>query len=111
MRRPRAPIWSDRRNGRNGRKTRNFSGIGRPVATRHWWGMPTADSRDDLTDDERRRAVALVKGRGTVAAARALGVSRESLARICANLPCRRGTLALLRQGLAALDAGDTGAA
>lgn len=46
---------------------------------------------------------ATVAALGTLPAAARLGVNRESLLRLLAGLPVRRGTLALIHQNLSAL--------
>jgi hypothetical protein len=46
---------------------------------------------------------ARVRATSVAAVARDLGMSRESIARVAAGLPVREGTIALLRDRLAAL--------
>ena len=50
------------------------------------------------------RVSQLIKRKGTVGAATALGVSREALVRVAAGLSVRAGTIALIRQSLAQLE-------
>jgi hypothetical protein len=52
-------------------------------------------------DALRQAVVRLEHERGSTAAARELGISRESLARIVAGLGVRAGTIALVRERLA----------
>jgi transposase-like protein len=54
-----------------------------------------------LTKEERNRVIALVRKQGASSTARALGVSREALARAVGGvMSVRHGTLVLLRQNL-----------
>jgi hypothetical protein len=59
-----------------------------------------------LTERERTRVREVVDELGLEGASRALGVSREPIARVMAGLDVRQGTLALLAAGLAILDGG-----
>lgn len=66
-------------------------------------------SRNAVPADLSTRARALAERHGTARAAKALGISSESLARLCAGLGVRPGTVALVREriaeALAALEA------
>jgi hypothetical protein len=55
-----------------------------------------------------QRVAAEVGRVGTARASKVLGLGRESVARIVAGLPVRAGTLALLRERLATIDADPT---
>jgi hypothetical protein len=61
---------------------------------------------DDLDATERRVLRALVDRVGLVAAARQLGVAREPVVRVLGGLGVRRGTTAIIRAALAALEDG-----
>lgn len=60
--------------------------------------------KDELSQEELLRIKALLDALGLGAAAEKLDVSRESLLRVLASTPVRRGTLALLRQSLTKLE-------
>ena len=62
---------------------------------------------DKLSENDITRVAELVRKRGQGGAVEALAISRESLARVLARLPVRRGTVALVRQGLATLALGE----
>jgi hypothetical protein len=58
---------------------------------------------DDITPDERLRCAQLHDVLGLSAAARKLGIGKDSLLRILASSPVHRGTVAVLRMALARL--------
>lgn len=57
-----------------------------------------------LTDTELARLMREVRSRGEHRAAVQIGVARVTLARALARLPLQRGSLLLIRVGLASLD-------
>ena len=73
--------------------------------------MPAASSTPTLPPEERQVLQQLVDNVGEVRALAIVNVSREALARALAGLPVRRGTLSLVRSGLAAHAAASTTAA
>ncbi len=54
-----------------------------------------------LSDDERQRLRALVERDGVPKAAKALGISKSTIVRALSSLRLQRGSVALVRQGLA----------
>jgi len=56
---------------------------------------------DMLDDGERAALRARIQAGGLVSVAEALGMARETVARLCAGLAVRRGTVALARAWLA----------
>jgi 3-methyladenine DNA glycosylase Mpg len=64
-----------------------------------------AENENVLSLSERRRLSSEAKGRGPNEVCKALGITRSSLNHALAGFAVRRGTLALLRAGLATLTA------
>lgn len=65
-----------------------------------------------LSPNDRERLQAMIRARGGVQpVARALGVSRPSVAAAAGGLPVRAGTVLMIRVGLAACAAADENAA
>ena len=60
---------------------------------------------DIASDDLRRRCTALLNDRSERAVVAALRTNRQTFARILAGLPVRAGSLALVRQELARIEA------
>lgn len=69
---------------------------------------PTAPHSQGVTpsESEQQGVKALMLADGERAACRKLGIDRTTAARVAAGLPVRRGTLALVRESLAALGSG-----
>ncbi len=98
--RPAVELYAGRHGGRSNRRRRHL------LFRLH--GIPYKAGMDEPTTPLDLPALrATVALRGVLPTAALLGTNRESLLRLLAGLPVRRGTLALIHQNLSALAQGE----
>lgn len=71
-------------------------------------GMSENNQPSDVSPEERARLKALLDAHGLPGVVKKLGMGRDAVLRILATAPVHRGTVLVLREALARLDASAT---